>query len=159
MATTKKTNTEVDATSEDQFAGMEEAKLPYVKMGEVGDWFKGVLIANDREVPNQLSQKSEMQKVYEFKMIGGKFHNLDDEKKPIEPAIIIEAGSMWTFFGKPAIATQMRLAKLGQIIGVRFTEKKPAKVKGHNPTHVVKVYLGEMDATYQGEQAGDKPAL
>lgn len=143
------------ADEQDPFAGMEEVKTATIKWGKVGDWFKGTLTENTREVQNKLSEKKEMQKVFEFKMHGGSFHGINEDRSIVETATIIDKDSFWSLFAKGAVAGQMRKAKLGQVIGMRFVESKPATTKGFSPTKVIKVFLGDMDPTYQGETAGD----
>ncbi len=73
-----------------------------------------------------------------------------------EPTVL-EAGDYWIIFGGIIFQNQMRKAKLGQIIGVRFESEKPPTRAGYNPTKVINVYLGEMDPDYQGESSGDIP--
>jgi len=46
-------------------------------------------------------------------------------------------------------------AKIGQVIGLKFTEERPAKVKGYNKTKIVKVVLGKMDDEYLAAQEAD----
>lgn len=154
MADTKPT-----PAAEDPFAGMSEAKRPQVKFGKVGDWFKGTLTDNTRQVENQLSAKHEMQTVFEFKMHGGSFHDIVESAPgrfdPVAEATEIEKDSFLTYFGKGAVQSQMRNVKIGQIVGMRFAEEKPSSKPGMNPTKIIKVMIGEMDPTYQGETAAD----
>ena len=37
--------------------------------GKVGDWFKGTLTDKSRQIPNNLSQKKEMQTIFEFNIL------------------------------------------------------------------------------------------
>ncbi len=138
----------------DPFAGMEEAKRPQVKFGTVGDWFKGTLVDNSRQIENKLSAKHEMQTIYEFKAHGGSFHDIVD--KVVQPdATEIIPGEFYSYFGKGAVQAQMKNAKIGQVIGLRFAEQRKATQPGFNDTKIIKVFLGDMDPNYQGEQAGD----
>lgn len=138
---------------QDPFADMQEGKTQTVKWGKVGDWFKGTLIANDREVENTLSDRKEMQRVLEFKAQGGSFHGIDENKHVNESATEIQSGEFWSVFAKPGLWNQVRNAKLGQVIGFRFVDEIPAKVKGYNPAKRIVPYFGGMDADYKGEQA------
>ncbi len=138
----------------DQFEGMSEAKRPQVKFGKVGDWFKGVITSNDREIENKLSAKHEMQTIYEFKMQGGSFHGIQDKVVDMEPTVI-EKGEFYSYFAKGAVQAQLKGAKLGQVVGLRYAEERPNPQPGLNATKIIKVYLGEMDSEYQGEQGGD----
>ena len=138
----------------DPFAGMNEAKRPQIKFGKVGDWFRGVLTDNTRELENKLSAKHEMQTVCEFKIQGGSFHDIVD-KVPQEQAIELKAGDFYSFFTKGMVRDQLRKAKIGQVIGVRFAETRPATQPGFNDTKIIRVFLGEMDPEYAGEQSAD----
>lgn len=142
-------------TEVDPFAGMNEVKTSTIKWGKVGNWFKGTLTDNTRQQQNQLSKDKEMQAVYEFKIAGGSFNGINPDKSISPDPTVLEAGSFWTVYGKGAVQGQMRNAKLGQIVGMRFVEEKASKQPGFNPTKVIKVFLGDMDPTYQGETAAD----
>lgn len=141
----------------DNFEGMEEQKVIYknLKFGEVGDWFKGVLIDNSRKLPNQLSQRKEMQTIFVFKAKGGSFHNVIDRKIQNE-ATIVKDGEEWSYItGKSALLKQLERAQLGQIVGLRFAETVKASTPGYADAHIVKVYLGEQDPDYKGEEGLD----
>lgn len=138
----------------DPFEGMEEAKRPQIKFGKIGDWFKGTIVDNTREIENKLSAKHEMQLICEFKMFGGSFHNIENKVVMDEPTVL-EQGEFYSYFAKGPVKVQLQRAKIGQIVGLRFTEERPNAQPGLNATKIIKVYLGEMDPDYQGEQAGD----
>lgn len=137
-----------------EFEGMEEAKRPQIKFGKVGDWFKGTIVDNTREIENKLSAKHEMQLICEFKIQGGSFHNIEDKVVAAEPTVI-GTGEFYTYFAKGPVKAQLQRAKIGQIVGLRFAEERPNAQPGLNATKIIKVYLGEMDLNYQGEQPGD----
>lgn len=139
---------------EDPFDGMNEAKRPQVKFGKVGDWFKGTIVDNTREIPNKLSSKNEMQLICEFKMNGGSFHNIEEKVVAAEPTEILK-GEFYSLFAKGMVKAQLERAKIGQVIGLRFAEERPPSQPGFNPTKIIKVFLGEMDPEYQGESAAD----
>lgn len=141
----------------DPFAGFKPAKATYnnLKFGKVGDWFRGTLTENTRQMVNNLSAKKEMQTVFEFKAQGGLFHNIENKVVAEQPTIC-HPGEFWSFItGKPAQLSVLKNAKLGQIVGLRFAEVKPAKTKGHNDAHIIDIYLMDMDASYQGETSRD----
>jgi hypothetical protein len=141
-------------TNEANFEGLTEVKSQWVKFGKISDWIRGTL-TDVRSVPSQLPGKQdEMVKLYEFIAAGGSFHGITDGKVDSEPTVL-EQGSFWTVGGKPGIDNQMRNVKLGQIFGMRFSEEKPSKTKGFNPTKVIKVLIGGLDENYSGETAGD----
>lgn len=142
----------------DQFAGMQEVKIEYknLKFGKVGDWFKGTLTDNTRQIKNNLSKEGEMQTVYEFKAIAGSFHNIVDKVVDDTPTTVVK-GDFWTLIsGKVAIVSQLKQAKIGQVIGLRFAESIKNKQPGFDNTKVIKVLLGEMDPEYQGETSRDQ---
>lgn len=129
-----------------------EVKGKFISWGKPGNNFVGTLIGK-REVENTISGKSEMQTIYEFKMHEGTFNQLDEKKNPIEPAVLITAGEVWSVGGKPSIDAQMRNVKIGMIVGMKFIEEKPSKTKGYNPTKVIKTYCAkEMDQEWIDEQ-------
>lgn len=144
--------------SKDLFNEDNEVKSQFISWGKPGDYFVGTLMGT-REVPNQLSDKNEMQTIYEFKMREGSFHTLDDKKNPVEPAVIINSGDIWSLGGKKSIDAQMRNVKPTTIVGMKFIEEQPPKTKGYNPTKVVKVYTqGEVDKEYVAElEAANNP--
>ena len=141
----------------DPFEGMQESKRPQVKFGKVGDWFKGTVVDNTREIENKLSAKREMQTIYEFKGLGGSFHNIVNKVVDVDTTEI-KPGEFYSFFAKGLIKAQLKNAKLGQIIGLRFREERKATQPGFNDTKIIEVWLGDMDPDYQGESSGELPA-
>lgn len=122
--------------------------------GKIGDWFKGTLTDDTRTMKSKFPPY-EVQTVFEFKAHGGSFHDIVNkvvQEKPTE----VKAGEFWSHIvGKPALLAQLKKAKLGQIIGFRFTELKESKTPGFDAAKIIKVYLGGMDPEYQGEGAND----
>ena len=137
-------------TSKDPMAGMDESKSSIIKFGKIGDWFKGTLTDNTREIENTLSANHEMQRIFEFKAIGGSLHGITD-KVPNATADDAVAGAFYSLFAKGFLKDQLKNAKIGQIIGLRFAEEKNATKPGFNNTKIIKVYFGAMDPSYQGE--------
>lgn len=141
------------AKDNDPMAGGAEQKVEYnnIKFGKVGDWFKGTLTGNTRQMANQLSEKKEMQTVFEFKMKEGNWHEITDRVVSGTPADV-KAGEQYSFIsGKQAILQQMAAVPLGTIVGMKFTEELPAKTKGYNKSKIIKVYLFGVDPEYQAE--------
>lgn len=135
-----------------------EIKSQFISWGKPGDQFVGTL-AGKREVENQISGTKELQTIYEFKMHEGSFHQLDEKKNPIEPAILVIRDEMWSVGGKAAIDAQMRNVKLGMIVGMKFIEEKPSQTKGYNPTKVIKIYCAkEFDQQWMTEQKESQSA-
>lgn len=142
----------------DPLAGLNEAKTSWIKWGKPGDWVRGTL-TNVREIQNNFPGKEgEKVKIYEFMAAGGSFHHFQKVAgvtQVEETATILEPGSLWNIGGKAGIDSQMRNVKIGQVFGMRYSEDKPNKNPSFSPTKVIKVLIGEMDPTYQGETAGD----
>jgi hypothetical protein len=142
---------------DDIFNEKNEVKVVYKTLawGKVGDWFKGTLTDNTRQIVNNLSPKKEMQTIFEFKAHGGSFHDIIKKQVNEQPTECVK-GDFWSMItSKPAMLSQLKNAKLGQVIGLRFSEKKESKTPGYDDAKIIKVYLGEMDPEYQGEGAND----
>jgi len=135
-----------------------EAKNSFVKFSKVGDSIDGTLVSV-REIRSQLPKReTEMVKIYEIKADSGSFHDIDDKKAVVEPAIEIQPGEIWNVSGgskeSPSmIDNKFRNIKLGQKVRVEFTEELPPKKKGFSPTKVKKVYTnGKFDEEFIKEQ-------
>ena len=140
----------------DIFDESNEVKSQWVKWGKLKDFIEGTLV-DIREIPNQLPGKEgQMTKIYEIQANSGSFHELDEKKNPMDDATVLEKGDVWTVGGKAGIDNQMRNAKIGQTVGMRFIEEKPSKTAGFNPTKVIKVFLGAMDPDFQGQLPEDE---
>lgn len=140
------------------FDESKKVKVEYnnIKFGMKGDWFRGTLTANSRQIRNNLSAQKEMQTVFEFKARGGSFHDIVKKQIQTTPRII-QKGEFWSYItSKPALLNQLKKAQLGQIIGFRFSDSKPSKIAGQDDAKIIDVYLEEMDAEYQGETAADQ---
>ena len=141
----------------DVFEEGKEVELKYnsIKFGKVGDFFEGTLTDNSKKTPNQLSQKHEVQTIFVFKGRRGSLHLIND-KEVDKNATTINPGEEWSFItGKQPMLKMLKDAKIGQVIGLKFTEERPAKVKGYNKTKIVKVVLGKMDDEYVAAQEAD----
>lgn len=135
--------------------GMEEVKSARVTFGKVGDFIKGTLV-DIREIDNQYGKiPGEKSKIYEILAEVGSFHTINELKEVATTPIVINKGEFYNVFGKAGIDVGMRNIKKGQIVGLRFTEQKPSKTPGFNPTKVIKVFAGAMDPEYQGQTAAD----
>ena len=120
-----------------------EVQRKQLKFGKVGDWFKGTIVDNSRQIENKLSAKREMQTIYEFKAQGGSFHGITDLKVHNEPTVV-EPGGYWSYFAKPVMHGQLKDAKIGQIVGLHFSEERKSEQAGRNPAKIIKVYMGDM---------------
>lgn len=126
----------------------------------IEDKVMGTLISV-REVKSTIpGQEGKMVKIYELKADEGSFHDADEMKQVIEPAITINAGDYWNVGGKPAIDQQMRNVKIGQKVGFKLIDIQPSKTKGFAPAKNVKVFTPKgadgkplMDTEFLNEQA------
>lgn len=143
-------------TKDDFFNDKNQVKSNWVKWGKVGDCIKGTLVAIREHNSMFPGKEGTKVKVYELLGHNGSFHATDDDKKAIEPPIMINEGEYWMVGGKPGIDNQMRNVKIGQIIGMKFTDSKPAKTKGLNALKIIKVFVGGMDPNYMGQTSADQ---
>lgn len=131
-------------------------KSNWVKFGKIGDFIKGTLV-DVREMKSTMPGKEgQLVKIYELLASIGSFHDIDEEKKPVETPIIIQGGEYWNIGGKVGIDNQMRNIKTGQIVGFRFDSENPSKQKGFSPTKIIKVYAGAMDPNFDGASSLDQ---
>ena len=130
------------------FDEQNEVKSARISWGKVGDHIFGTLIGK-RSVPDQYKPGEEVP-VYEFKAEGGSFHQID-KKVVSDAATAINSGEVWAVFGRGALEQQMRRVKIGQKVGLKFTEERETK-KG-NDQKIIKVYTtGEMDQEWLESQ-------
>lgn len=93
-----------------------KVKGNWMKWEKVGDSIEGTLISI-RKVHNALYDKD--QTVYELKK---------------------EDGEVWNVGSKPAIDTQMKYVKLGQIVGFQFVEQKKPARPGVSGAKIIQVF-------------------
>ena len=135
--------------------GAVKVEYKTVKFGKVGDFVKGTLTGNTKQLVNNLSPKKEMQTVFEIKVQAGSLHLINKRVVDATPTVL-QPGEFWSYItSKPVMLDMLKGIKIGQIVGLRLTEIKPAKQAGFDDTKIIKVYPGPMDDTYQGESAGD----
>lgn len=110
------------------------------------DKVMGTLISKRQMKSSIPGKEGELVWVYEVKTDSGSFHEVDDKKKVVEPAVTINAGEIWSVGGKTGIDTQMRNIKIGQKVGFKFIDEKPSKTKGFAPAKNIRVYAPKDDA-------------
>lgn len=125
----------------DPFDASNEVPSNWVKFNvPAEDKIFGTLMAT-REMKSTIPGKEgEIVKIYELKADFGSFHEADEKKNVIEPAIEIEKDSIWSIGGKASIDRQMQNIKIGQKIGFKFMDEQPSKTKGFAPAKNIKVY-------------------
>ena len=132
-------------------------KAAWVKWGKVGNYIQGTLISvSDQMQVNQYSGKEENARRYEIKADAGQFNDIDDEKQPIEPAIDIKEGEIWTVGDHFTIHNSLKNIKVGTKLKIEFFETKKSKTKGNAPMKVRRVLSkGTMDQEWLDEQDAD----
>ena len=129
----------------DIFDDKNAVKSLWVKWGKIGDNVVGTLTAVHDVRSNLPGKENEMVKRYELLAEGGEYHELDKKKNPVDPAVKVLVGEIYYVGGKVGIDAQMRRVKVGQRIGMKFTQEIPAKTKGYNDLKIIKVFAGEMN--------------
>ena len=138
--------------TEDIFNDENEVKPSWIKWGVIGDHIVGILTRVSEQESRLPGKEGEMQKIYEIKANKGEFHNIIDGKVDEKPTTI-NTGEYWNVGGKIGLDFQMLRVKLGQKIGLKFVNEKPAKTKGYSPSKLIKLYTkGEIDETFLAEQ-------
>lgn len=122
-----------------------EAKNNFVGFNEIGDKILGTLLSRKQVKSTLPDRVGELQFVYEFKVKECIYHVLDEKKRVVEDAIEPQEGDIVSVGGRKMIDSRMAKAKLGQVVGLKFTEELPAKTKGYNPTKLIKVYFPKGD--------------
>lgn len=130
----------------DDFDSANEVQSNWVKFNVEGeDKIMGTLIGIRKIKSSIPGHEGEDVNVYDLKADYGSFHITDDNKKVIEEPITVEAESIWSIGGKDIIDRQMINVKVGQKIGLKFTEQVPSKTKGFAPAKIVKVFTPKND--------------
>lgn len=141
---------------DDFFNDNNRVKAQWIKFTKPGDWVKGTLTSKrETDASGPYAKPGEKVWIYEIKAHGGSFHELDEDKQLKPEPIIVNAGDFWQIGGKKGIDAQLRNAKLGQIVGLRFNKSIPNKIKGYNPAKQIEAYVGAMDPDYMGESSAD----
>lgn len=137
-----------------------EATNNFLKWGDVGDYVLGTLISK-KQVPSTLEdKKGEMQWVYELKVKEGEYHDIDPKTKgPTGDAIVLNEGDIINVGGRSMYDSRMARVKIGQVVGLKFTEVLPAKSKSRSDTKLIKTYTPkgddgefEMDTVFLAEK-------
>ncbi len=109
------------------------------------DKFFGTLILKRKMKSTIPGQEGKEVNVYDFKGEEGQYHVLDEKKKVVEEAVVVEPGAFYSVGGTAVIDRQMQNVKVGQKIGMKFIEEKPSKTKGFAPAKVVKIYAPKKE--------------
>ena len=124
-----------------------EAKNSFVSWGKIGDYVYGTLLKVKQVKSTLPGKEGQMQNVYEVKVKQCSYHNLDDNKQPMETPETPAEGDIVSVGGRSATDSRMSHVKIGQIFGQKFVEELPAQTKGFNKTKVIKVFVPKDPAT------------
>lgn len=132
-----------------------EAKNNFISWSEIGDYVLGTLVSTTKKASTLPDKAGQMQNIYEIKVREAQYHVLDDKKRVVEEPIILKEGDTISVGGRDMIDSRMAKIKVGQIVGLKFTEELPAKVKGYNPTKLIKVFAPKDPSTGDFEMDQD----
>lgn len=134
------------AKKTDDWGNAEEVQSNWVKFNvPVEDRFKGIYLGRRTMNSTMKGKENEKVNVYEFKGIEGEYHVLDEKKKVVEEAVVVEKDAFYSVGGTAVIDRQMQNMKVGQVLGLKFIEEKPSHTKGFNPAKIVKVFQFKND--------------
>jgi len=105
----------------------------------------GTLIAKRTMKSSIPGKEGEMVNIYDIKADYGSFHVTDDAKQIIPEAIEIKENENYSVGGTNVIDRQMTNVKVGQKVGLKYTESVPSKTKGFAPAKIIKVYTPKND--------------
>jgi hypothetical protein len=144
----------------DPFGEENEVKSNWVKWGNPGeDKVWGTLISKKTVKSTFPGKENEDVNIYELKADYGSFHATDG-KKVAEEETVLGEGEIWSIGGKPMIDRQMTNIKIGQKIGMKYIEDKPAKTKGFADSKIIKVFTqGEMDEEWLAEKTAENDLI
>jgi hypothetical protein len=115
------------------FTNENVSRSSWVKFTNVGDYVYGTLVAK-KTVKSNFSQSGEAQ-AYEILA-----------KEGLSGGQKIQEGSRVNVGGKASIDAGLSSAKIGQIVGIKYTEKVASKTKGYQEAKLIKVFTkGEMN--------------
>lgn len=109
------------------------------------DKVMGTLMAKRTMKSSIPGREGELVNIYDLKADYGSFHILDDNKVLVPEPVVIEPESIWSIGGTNIIDRQMTNIKVGQKVGLKFTEQVPSKTKGFAPAKIIKVFTPKND--------------
>lgn len=122
-----------------------EAQNSFVSWSAIGDFVYGTLIGV-KEVKSTLADRAgQMQKVYDIKVDECEYHVLDDRKRLVDEAVVLNPGDIVSVGGRSTIDSRMARIKVGQKVGLKYSMDKPPKQKGFNPAKIIRVFQPRID--------------
>lgn len=144
-------------TNHDDFGDENKVKDIWWKKGKIGDRVKGTLISKKQIESQMPDKKGELMTIYELKALFGEFHDIGEDKKPLDTPTAIVEGDIVLIGGTMGIDQKMRNTKVGDIVGFKFVAENPSKTKGYNATKVVDVFFYGKDEAWLAEQEPKDP--
>lgn len=117
-----------------------EANNSFVSWGKIGDFVLGTLIGKKKVKSTLPGKEGTFQDIYEMKVKEGAYYTLNDDKKIVEPRIVLKENDIISIGGRSTIDSRMVRVSIGQTFGLKYVETQPAKTKGYSPTKVIKVF-------------------
>jgi hypothetical protein len=125
----------------DDFDSANEVQSNWVKWNvPTEDKVMGTLTAKRTMKSSIPGREGELVNIYDLKADYGSFHVLDDNKVLVAEPVVVEPESMWSIGGTNVIDRQMINIKVGQKVGLKFTEQVPSKTKGFAPAKIIKLF-------------------
>ena len=137
------TKATAEAMSEE---GYKKPEVNSWKPGSPGDAIKGIFTGIVRQFEGQYG----VTHIYDVLGIEGSFHNIDEDGKPTDEVVTILPGQTYAVFERSTFADDIKRAKAGQRIIIRFTELRKPK-SGGKPYKMVECLLGPMDEEWLKE--------
>lgn len=120
--------------------GFKKPEVNTWKPGKPGDAIKGIVTGAVRAFEGQYGETH----IYELVGIEGEYHQLNDDGQPTDDVVVIEPGLTYALFERATFADDLKRAKPGQKVIIRFTELRKPK-SGGKPYKFVECLLGPMD--------------
>lgn len=119
------------------------------KPGKPGDAIKGIFTGVVRQFEGQYGQTN----IYELVGIEGSWNVIDSEEgKPTGIIGNVVPGELYSVFERKTIADDIKRAKPGQQVIIKFAELRKPKTGGKPYKHVI-CLLGPMDEKWLAENA------
>ena len=147
----KGNETTSDQTSSMSEDGFEKPQAMAWKPGKPGDAIKGIFTGNVKEFEGQYGKSQ----IYELVGIEGSWNTLDADGNLTGIVGNVVAGALYGVFSRKTIEDDIKRAKPGQKIIVKYVELRKPKTGG-KPYKVVECLLGGMDEKWLAEQGNSQ---
>ena len=135
---------------DDFFAGTEKPEGKLFKFAKEQDCIRGNLVGVRENVKGKYGDTT----IYEVKATNGWFHEINEDKT-LGPKVDLVPGDVYAFFTKPVFEDEMKKAVIGQVVALRFEEKR--KSKSGNTYHYIECQLGEAPTEDKADEGEDLP--